>query len=94
MIDEALVDAYGESEQVGGFYTAIEEHLALPFEPTVLGVRVSVRGVDLTEREEIVAVCSRGRHRQVIPILDLALPSPAPEGAEWIEAYRFWTRRS
>ena len=90
MIEEALVDAYGESEQVGGFYTAIEEHLAVPFETTVLGMKVTVRGVDLTERDEIVALCSRGRHRQAIPILDLALPSPAPDGAEWIEAYRFW----
>jgi hypothetical protein len=90
MIEEAIVDAYGEPEQIGGFYTAIEEHLAVPFETTLLGVRVSVRGVDLTERDEIVAVCSRGRHRQAIPILDLPLPCPAPDGAEWIEAYRLW----
>jgi hypothetical protein len=60
MIEEAIVDAYGESEQVGGFYTAIEEHLAVPFETTVLGVAVTVRGVDLTERDEIVAICTRG----------------------------------
>ena len=93
MIEEAIVDAYGESEQIGGFYTKIEEHLAVPFETTVLGVTVSVRGVDLTERNEIVALCSRGRHRQAIPILDLALPSPAPDGADWIEAYRLWTGR-
>ena len=90
MIEEAIVDAYGESEQVGGFYTAIEEHLAVPFETTVLGVAVTVRGVDLTDRDEIVAICARGRYRQVIPILDLPLSSPTPAGAEWIEAYRFW----
>jgi len=90
MIEEATVDAYGESEQIGGFYTKIEEHLAVPFETTVLGVAVSVRGVDLTERNEIAALCSRGRHRQAIPILDLPLSSPAPDGAEWIEAYRLW----
>jgi hypothetical protein len=90
LVDEAIVDAYGESEQVGGFYTAIEEHLAVPFETTVLGMTVIVRGVDLSERDEIVAICARGRYRQAIPILDLVLPSPAPEGAEWIEAYRFW----
>jgi hypothetical protein len=92
MIEEAIVDAYGESEQVGGFYTAIEEHLAVPLETTVLGMKVTVTGVDLTEHDEIVAICCRGRHRQAIPILDLALPSPAPDGADWIEAYRAWTR--
>jgi hypothetical protein len=91
MVDEAIVDAYGESEQIGGFYTAIDEHLAVPFEMTVLGMTVTVKGVDLTDRDEIVAVCTRGRHCQVLPILDLALPSPAPDGAERIEAYRFWT---
>jgi len=90
MIEEAIVDAYGESEQIGGLYTAIDEHLVVPFETTVLGMAVTVKGVDLTDRGEIVAVCSRGRHRQAIPILDLPLPSPAPEGAEWIEAYRLW----
>jgi hypothetical protein len=90
MIAEATVDAYGESEQLGGFYTMIEEHLAVPFETTLLGVSVTVGGVDLTERDEIIAICSRGRLRQTIPILDLVLPSRAPAGAEWIEAYRYW----
>lgn len=90
MVEEAIVDAYGESEQIGGFYAAIDEHLAVPFETTVLGMTVTIRGVDLTDRDEIVAVCTRGRHRQAIPILDLPVPSPGPDGAEWIEAYRFW----
>jgi hypothetical protein len=93
MIEEATVDAYGEAEQLVGLYTMLEEHLAVPFETTVLGAPVTVIGVDLTRRDEIVAVCSRGRFRQPIPILDLVLPSPAPAGAEWIEAYRHWARR-
>jgi hypothetical protein len=93
MIAEATVDAYGESEQLGGFYTMIDEHLAVPFETTLLGVSVTVTGVDLTEREAIIAICCRGRLRQAIPILDLVLPSPAPAGAQWIEAYRYWAGR-
>jgi len=92
MIEEATVDAHGEYELVGAFYTMIDEHLAVPFETNLLGGAVTVRGVDLTERAEIVAICSRGRLRQAIPILDLVLPSPAPAGAEWIEAYRQWAR--
>lgn len=92
MIEEATVDAYGESEQVVGFYTMIDEHLAVPFETTLLGVPATVKGVDVTERDEIVAICSRGRLRHWIPILDLVLPSPSPAGAEWIEAYRCWVR--
>ncbi|MFF9688024.1 hypothetical protein [Streptomyces sp. NPDC014623] len=90
MIDEATVDAYGEDEQRTGLFTMLEETLALPFTTTVLGAEVTVRGVDLTSDGRIVALCSRGHVRQSIGILDLPLPSPAPEGAEWIEAYRHW----
>jgi len=92
LIEEAIVDAYGESEQRVGFLTMLEEHLALPFETDVLGVTVRVEKIDLTAADEIVAVCRRGRQRQRIPILDLPLPSPPPAGWEWLEAYRRWAR--
>lgn len=92
MIEEATVDAHDESEQLSGFYTMFEDYLAVPFETTVLGMPVTVASVELTERDEIVAICVRGRERQAISILDLPLPSPAPAGAEWIEAYRHWAR--
>jgi hypothetical protein len=48
--------------------------------------------IDLTDDEEIVAVCVRGRSRQPIRLLELPLPDPPPDGAEWIEAYRRWAR--
>lgn len=92
MIEEATVDAYGESEQLTGWCTAIDDHLAMPFETKVLGVSVVVERVDLDESEHIVAICRRGRERQAIPIFDLPLPTPPPEGADWIEAYRLWRR--
>ena len=90
MIKDATVDAYGDSEQATGWHTMLEEHLALPFETTVLGVPVTVELIDLTARDQIVAICTLGRHRQQVPILDLPLPTPPPAGAEWIEAYRHW----
>ncbi len=90
MIEEATVDAYGESEQTTGWYTMLDEHLALPFETTMLGVVVNVARLDLRGDNNIVAICTRGRERQSVPILDLPLPRPRPVGAEWIEAYRYW----
>jgi len=54
---------------------------------------VTVERIDLTEADEVVAICRRGRTRQRINVLDLPLPTPRPEGAEWIEAYRYWARR-
>ena len=90
MIEEATVDAYGESEQMTGWFTMLDEKLVVPFETTVLGIPVTVERVDLNRSEQIVAVCARGRERQALPILDLPLPTPPPDGAEWIEAYRHW----
>ncbi len=92
LIAEATVDCYNESECLTGFYTMLEEHLAVPFQTVVLGVDVTVTGVDLTEDDQIAAVCARGQAKQRIPILDLPLPTPSPEGAEWIDAYRHWVK--
>lgn len=71
MIEEAIVDAYTESEQAVGFHATIEQHLELPFETVVLGTALTVKKVDVTARGEVVAVCYRGRERQVISILEL-----------------------
>lgn len=92
LIEEAIVDAYGESEQRTGFCTMLEDHLAVPFEVEILGATATVERIDMTADEQIIAVCRRGRSRQTIPVLDLPLPTPPPAGAEWIEAYRCWAR--
>jgi hypothetical protein len=90
LIEEATVDAYDETERRVGFLTMLEEHLALPFEVEILGVRATVEEIEMNRAEEIVASCRRGRSRQKIPLLELPLPTPPPKGAEWIEAFRRW----
>jgi hypothetical protein len=92
MSAEATVDAHDESEQTVGFFTLLEERLELPFKTEVLGMEVTVERLDMTDDEQIVAVCSRGKSQQPVPILDLTLPDPPPEGAEWLEAFRRWAR--
>lgn len=92
LIAEATVDCYDEDEQVLGFYSVMVDELAVPFQTIVLGVAVTVEGLDVTGRGHIVARCSRGGIRQAILVLDLSLPTPPPRGARWIEAYRRWAR--
>lgn len=92
LIEQATVDAYGPSEQAVGFHATLEQELTLPFETKVLGVKVLVTKLDITDRDAIVVVCSRGRERQKVPLLALSLPEPPPAGWEWIEAYRRWAR--
>jgi hypothetical protein len=89
LVAEAVVDCYDEHEQLSGLFVMIQDHLAVPFDTEVLGVPVVVRKVDLRS-SGIVAICHRGRLRQAIGVLDLPLPDPAPDGAEWIEAYQWW----
>jgi hypothetical protein len=92
LIEEATVDCYDEEEEATGLFTMIEEHLALPFKSTVLGVTVDVVSIDIADGGRLVAVCKVGRHRQRIALDDLPVPTPAPAGAEWIAAYRLWAR--
>jgi hypothetical protein len=92
LVEEAITDAYGDSEQAVGFYAMMENDLAIPFTTQVLGVEVTVEGIDMTDADDIVAVCKRGAKRQRIPIVDLPLPSPPPKGAEWVAAYRHWRK--
>ena len=90
MTQAATIDCYNESEAITGWFTMIEENLATPFETRILGAVATVERIKLNEADEIVAVCSRGRDRQRLPILDLPLPRLRPVGSEWIEAYRRW----
>jgi hypothetical protein len=90
LIHRAVLDADNDEEQQMGFYEALEEHLKFPFRTAVAGSLVVVRGLEVGEDDEILAVCVRGGEKIGIPLLDLPLPKPPPKGAEWIEAYRLW----
>jgi len=92
MIAETLVDAYGEDEVASAWCTMLEEKLAVPFTTRVLGVEVTVARVEQSDAGGLVAICRRAHERQALPLLDLPLPQPLPDGAEWIEAYRRWAR--
>lgn len=92
LIEEATVDCYDKEEQASGFFTMIEENLALPFATRVLGVEASVVAVEMDNDGSLDAVCERSGERQRIGLTNLPLPSPPPSGAEWIAAYRRWAR--
>lgn len=72
----------------------IDRNLAKPFESMVLGASVIVERVDMDGSGQIIAVCRRRHARQSTSLLDLTLPTPPPDGSEWIEAYRRWRTES
>jgi len=76
MIDEATIDCYNYSERATGFYTLLDERLAVPFQARFQNVDVDVTGVDLSKNDQIMAICVGGGVRHRIPILELTLPAP------------------
>jgi hypothetical protein len=70
LIEEAIIDASGESGQRVGFLTMLEEHLVLPFTTHMLGMPVRVERVDLNDADDIVALCRHGRQRHTILLLN------------------------
>ena len=92
LIEDATVDCSNESEECTGLFEMIHEHLDIPFVTTVLGVAVTVTAVDITDDDQIVAVCRRGHDLLRVALLELPMPDPRPTGAEWVDAYRHWAR--
>jgi hypothetical protein len=68
----------------------LENELALPFETQILGVTTTVECIDITEDDQLVAICRAAKTRQRISLSELPLPTPIPKGAKWIVAYRYW----
>jgi len=67
LIEEAIVDAYCASEQISGFSTMIENSPTVPFKAEKVGIAVTVEDLQLTEDDQIIAVCARGKSKQRIP---------------------------
>jgi hypothetical protein len=89
LIEEATVDCHDEEEQASGFFSVIEDNVALPFTTRILGVEASVTAVEMDDDGRIKAICERSGEQQRIDLIDLPLPSP-PSGVEWIAAYCRW----
>ena len=91
LVEEALVDAYGEDEQHGAFLVMFEEHIKRPFTALVVGEEVEVRGFDWEGApQEIVAVCRRRGRNHRVNVTALHFTAERPVGAEWLDAYRAW----
>jgi hypothetical protein len=90
LIEQAIASAHDESEAASGFFAVLENELELPFATRILGIEVQVETIDMTEADDIVAVCRCGKNRQRVLLAELPLPDPRPTGAQWIDAYRQW----
>ncbi len=94
LIDEVIVDAYGEDEQLWAFRQAFEDEGRFPFTGQVVGVDVQVESIDYEgeERRGLIARCRRDQQLHVTSLLDIT-PSPPVhrQTRRLLDAYRRWS---
>ena len=94
LIEETLLDAYGENEQLWSFRQVFEVDVRYPFRGEVVGAEVEVNAVDFDgdERRGLVAVCRRAGERHTVSLLDVTPVGPLPvQTRRLLNAYRRWS---
>ena len=92
LIDEIIIDAYGDDEPLWAFRQAFEDNVAMPAEAIVVGEPVTVMTIDYdgNERRGLTARCRReDGSEQVIAACDLIFPEGSV-AARYMAAYRRW----
>lgn len=93
LIEEVIVDAYGEDEQLSSFRQVFEDDGRFPFPATVVGTALEVTGVDYEgdERLGLLALCRRDGKIYQVPLLDVLPAGPLSlTTARLLAAYRKW----
>ena len=91
LIDEIIVNAYGDDEQLWAFRQVFEDELALPQEAFVIGEAVTVLAFDYeNERRGLTARCRReDGSKYEVAACDLFFPR-GTTAARYVAAYRAW----
>jgi hypothetical protein len=92
LIDEIIVDAYGEDEQLWAFRQAIEDEVDLPADAFVIGEPVSVLRIDYEGNplRGLHAVCRKQDGvEHVVAFVDVSFPD-GTRAARYHAAYRQW----
>jgi hypothetical protein len=94
LVEELLVDAYGDEEQLAAFVVAVEEALEPPEPATIVGVGVEVIGIDCGPgvRTGLAARVRRAATLYEVALLDLDFQADSAVGLV-AAAYRRWLGR-
>lgn len=90
IIEEAIVDSYGVSEQVCGFQVVFEDANICPFVAEIIGQQVKIIGIDV-DSDRLVGIYKLGNKKGKIDLLDLNIPTTM-RGYEYIVAYKKWRK--
>ena len=92
LLEEILVDAYGEDEQLWAFRQAFEDAVALPAGGTVIGVAVSVTKIeyDGNPQQGLRATCKKADGQiYEVALADVNFPDDS-SATPYLKAYRQW----
>ena len=92
LVEEIVVDAYGESEQLTAFCQALSDEAGVPCDAFVVGVPVAVTAFDYdgNERRGITARCRmEGGAVHVVAAADVSA-RPGTRASRYLAAYRRW----
>ncbi len=90
LIDNIIVDAYDEDEQLMGFENAFDEGADFPCPGTVVGEDVEVLSVSVkNHRRELIATCKRAGRKYEVALLDADVRGNTAT-SRLIAAYKRW----
>ncbi len=92
LLDEIIVDAHGNDEQLWAFRQALEDKVSVPSDGFVVGEPVSVTAFDYdgNARRGITATCRRSDgSAHVVAAADVVFPRHST-GGRYLAAYRSW----
>ena len=95
LLEEILVDAYGDDEQLSSFEMAFERAARFPFAARIAGIAVDVVKVeyDGEERRGLVALCRREGETHRVALAELTVGPVTLDTSRLIGAYRRWYGR-
>jgi hypothetical protein len=91
LVDQITVDAHGD-DGYWYFLQAFNDEASFPFDASVVGVAVSVIGIDVdgVERRGLVAAVRRDCATTSESLLDVEIPDTEPNAKLLAAAYRCW----
>jgi hypothetical protein len=91
LIEDVLVDAYGDGEQLGAFECAFVES-GLPVDAEVLGLACSLDSVeyDGNERRGLVAKVTIAGRRRRVGLVEVQVTDQGHEAARLMAAFERW----
>lgn len=88
IVEQALVDAYGDEEQIGSFCSVLQEEVKFPFRAKLLGQKISITGLG-NDNSRVLAKTKNGDGVSLVDLRDIEIIE-TDESMVWVEAYVKW----